>query len=117
MAFVDPQSVTIDGTAVSLVRTGLTLDQGDFRAANGNTELAIAHTRGRRNRHLVKLSVSSIVSDPLVPANMIPVSYSAHLVIDGPLQGVTNDQLQKLATGLVAWATPANLSKLVASES
>lgn len=117
MAFNDPQSVTIDGTAVPLPRTGLTLDQGDFRSADGNTELTISHNRGRRNRHLVKVQVSSIVSDPLVPANMIPVSYSAHLVIDGPVQGVTNDQLQKLASGLVAWATAPNLLKLVAAES
>lgn len=117
MAFADPQSVTIDGTAVSLPRTGLSLTEGDFRSEDGNTTLTVAHTKGKRNRHLVKVQVSSIVADPLVPATMIPVSYSAHLVIDGPLQGVTNDQLQKLATGLSAWATVANLKKLVASES
>lgn len=117
MAYADPQSVTINAVPISLPRTGLALTEGEFRSGDGQTRLTVNHTKGKRNRHLVKVSSEAIVSDPLVPAQNIPVGFSAHLVVDGPQQGVTASQLVELAKALVAWATPANLAKLAAGES
>jgi hypothetical protein len=65
---------------------------------------------------MVKLQLVSIVADPLVPAQNLPVDYSVHMVIDGPRQGVTNDMLFKAAKALVAWGVDANLTKLVGNE-
>lgn len=118
MAYADPQSVTINAVPVSLPRTGLALTQGEFRSTDGQTRLSISHpANGRRNRHIVKVQSEAIVSDPLVPAQNVPVSYSAHVVVDVPRQGVTALQAQKLAEALSAWCTAANLAKLVAGES
>lgn len=117
MALADPQSLTISGTATSLPRTGLTLTEGSFRSGDQTVTLEVAHNTGKRNRHVVKVTTSTIVSDPLVPAINTPVQYSAHLVIDGPRQGVTALQLQKLGEALTGWATAANLAKVVAGES
>lgn len=117
MALADPQTMTINAVAVPLPRTGLTLQEGSFRSADQTVTLEVQHNTGKRNRHLVKATTSTIVADPLVPAINTPVSYSAHLVIDGPRQGVTAVQLQKLAEGLVAWSTSANLAKVIGGES
>jgi hypothetical protein len=117
VALADPQSLTIAGSATSLPRTGLTLTEGSFRSGDQTVTLEVQHNAGKRNRHLVRVTTSTIVADPLVPAINTPVQYSAHLVVDGPRQGVTALQLQKLAEALVGWASAANLAKVVAGES
>lgn len=117
MALVDPQVVTIATVATSLPRTGLALTEGQFRSGDQMVTLEVQHQTGKRNRHLVKLTMANIVADPLVPAVNVPVSYSAHFVLDGPRQGVTALQLQKLGEALSGWATAANLAKVVAGES
>lgn len=117
MALADPQSVTISGTAISLPRTGLALNEGGFSSADRQTLLSVQHTAGKRTRHIVKLQSQAVVSDPLVPAQNIPVAYQAHLVVDLPNQGVTAAQAAALAKALVAWATDANLAKVIGGES
>lgn len=117
MAFADPQSVTISGTATPLPRTGLTLNSGSFGSADAQVELQLSHVKKSRARHLAKLSKQSIVADPLIPDINRSVSYSAHIVVDLPLNGVTNAEAKSLAAALVAWATPANIEKMLGGES
>lgn len=117
MALADPQAVTISGTAQSMPRVGQSLQEGRFASSDGNTILDVKHSNGKRNRHVVKLTSMAIVADPLVPSQNLPVSYSVHLVVDAPRQGVTALQQQKLAEALAGWASAANLAKLVGGES
>lgn len=117
MALADPQSVTISGTATSLPRTGLALDGGSFTDATGQVVFTVLHSSSKRTRHTVKLTKSLIVADPLVPAVNQNVSYSAHIVLDMPKNGVVNADVVALGNALVAWATAANLGKVVGGES
>lgn len=117
MAFADPQSVTISGTATPLPRTGLNLDSGKFTSGDGQVILDIQHSRGKRQRHLMRLQKQTIVSDPLVPAVNTPVSYSAHIVVDVPSQGVTAADAVALAKALREWATDARIAQVVGFES
>jgi len=117
VALADPQSVTISGTAVSLPRTGIALDQGSFTDATGQTSLSVLHSSGRRTRHTVKLQKSLVVADPLVPSTNQNVSYSAHIVLDMPKNGIAVADVVALANALVAWSTSANLTKVAGSES
>jgi hypothetical protein len=107
VALADPQTMTINAVAVTLPRTGLTLNEGSFRSGDQTVTLEVQHNAGKRNRHLIKATTATIVADPLVPSINTPVSYFAHIVIDGPKQGVTAVQLQKLTEALVAWSTSA----------
>lgn len=117
MALADPQSVTIGGVATSLPRTGLTLDEGKFTSSDGQVILTSLHSSTRRVRHTIKLQKSAIVADPLVPSTNQNVSYSSHIVMDLPKNGVSNADILALANALVAWATSANLTKVIAGES
>lgn len=117
MALADPQSVTVSGAATSLPRTGLALEEGSFRDNTGQTSLIVRHSAGRRTRHTIKLQKSAIVSDPLVPSQNQNVSYSAHLVVDTPQNGVSLADAVALGNALVLWLTAANLTKVVGGES
>lgn len=118
MALADPQSLTVDGNSVSLPRTGLSLVEGSFRDATGQINLTVQHNGSKnRRRHVVKVQKTDIVSDPLIPSQNIPTSYSAHLVVDVPVSGVTIEDAQDIADALVAWATPTNIAKVLAGES
>lgn len=117
MALSDPQSVTIAGTAVSLPRIGLTLEEGKFGDSAAQVNLGVKHFRTKRIRDVVRLDKASIVADPLFPANNQNVSYSVQLIADRPRNGVTTAMVAELADALVKWATPANVAKMLAGES
>lgn len=118
MALADPQSLTVGEATTSLPRTGLSLIEGEFRDSTGQLMLTVRHDGSKnRRRHVVKVAKTAIVSDPLIPAQNVPASYSAHVVIDVPVTGVTAEEAGDLAEALVAWATSANIAKVIAGES
>lgn len=117
MALADPQAVTISGVAKTLPRTGLALDQGTFSDAAGEVFFTVNHSSSRRTRHTAKLLKSIVVADPLVPSQNQNVSFSAHLTMDAPKNGVSVADVVALANALVLWATSANLTKVAGSES
>lgn len=117
MALADPQSVTIDSVAVTLPNIGRSLTEGAYADATGEVNLSIRHNSARRTRHTVKLAKSLIVADPLVPSQNQNVSFSAHIVIDLPKNGIAVADATELANALVLWCTPANLAKVVGGES
>lgn len=114
MALADPQSVTISGVATPLPRTGDAL--GEFTDVTGQTRLTVLHSSTRRTRHTIKLQKSLIVADPLVPAMNQNVSFSAHIVLDLPKNGVILADVVALGNALVVWATPTNLTKIAGGE-
>lgn len=117
MALADPQSVTVSGNAKSLPRIGQALSEGTFQTADGEFGLIVKHDASRRTRHITKLTRSLIVADPLFPTQNQTVSYSAHLVIDVPKNGVVAADVVALANALVAWATSGTITKVVGGES
>jgi len=117
MALADPQSVTIDGTPVSLARTGLSMTEGSFASADRKYQLTVKHSNGTRYRHLAQLKLVDIVSNPLVPDQNVNIETHAHIVIDAPRNGLSDAQVGDIADAIVAWATPANVAALLAGES
>lgn len=117
MAFADPQSVTISGTPVPLARTGMTLDAGAFTSADRDVTFLVRHSSGKRTRHNVVLRQDKTIADPLVPSQNRPVSFQVSLTADLPTSGVTATDVADLVKAIVAWATPANVSKLLGGES
>lgn len=117
MAFSDPQSVTISGAATSLPRTGLSTNSGTFEANDGSTALVVTHTKGRRNRHIIRLDVSKVVADPLVSGMNTKVSMSAQVHVDVPLTGYTVADQLAVVKALNAFLTDAKVTQLLGNES
>lgn len=114
MAFADPQSVTVATVAKSLPRID---GPGAFQTADGLYALNISHSSNDRYRHSVQLKFSDVVANPLVPAQNLPSYISVGVTINHPKTGLDRATAINVANALIAWATPANVTKLVGAES
>lgn len=119
MAFADPQSITVSGTATSLPRTGSGVGVGTFGSNDGALSMDVRHTAGRRVRRTIGVSSKKYASDPLVPTQNTPVSATVRLVVDAPVQGYTPADLEALLVGFISnltAGTNANIKKLLGGE-
>lgn len=116
--YADPQSVTINGVATSLPRTGSSLTEGTYQSGDATVSLSVVHRKTNRGRvqHRVGLRKDVVVPSIYNPAQNAPQSYSVALVIDAPTVGIASVDIAYVARALVAWATNANVDKLVAAE-
>jgi len=116
--FSEPQTVTINAVAKSLPRVGLGTYDGTFESSTDGLKLRVTHNFGKRIRRTVRLDSRDITADPFLDGTNRPVSMSAYLVIDVPTMGYTPTQISQNVQGLIDWLdTPANLSKVLGSES
>ena len=123
MAFNDPQSVTIDGTAYSLARSYTGSAQGRFTTADGARQLEIVPpsqgvTSTARRHSIARLRSTKISPDPLTAVNT-RVGDLISLNINRPSAGFTDAEIEKEVVGFFAWLTAgtnANLKKLIAGE-
>jgi hypothetical protein len=119
MALSDPQSVTIDGTAISLPRTSSGTNSGGFTSNDGATSLQVAHTYGKRIRRTISLQTKKYATDPTNNSLSVPVFATLRITVDQPLQGYTADELKLALVGFIAnltASTNANMIKLLGGE-
>lgn len=119
MAFVDPQSVKVNGSAVSLPRVATGTYQSEYVSADGTVKLKISTQNGKRKRQVFRVDWTKFTTDPYVPSNQIEVSSSIYLVVDRELVGFTNEELKKTVEGLfeaLTASSSAGLIKFLASE-
>lgn len=114
--FADPQSVTINAVANSLPAISRDDLSSTYQSSDGNIQLVISRTFGKRNRFNVRVNQRKIAADPLSSSNNLEYRQSAYIVIDMPPVGYTAVEAKDLALGLAAWATSANLLKVVGGE-
>lgn len=120
MAFADPQSVTINAVAQSLLRTGFGVSSGTFSKDDGTVKLLVSHQYGTRNRRTIRLDHQKYAADPLVSSTNVLRSMSAYLVVDTPLQGYTITEQKQIVDALTAYltaSTGARVTQLLGGES
>jgi hypothetical protein len=116
--FTDPQTVTVNSVAQTLPAVSRAVDNSRYREDVGEYELVISHQEtGKRNRRMVRLNRKIITTDPFIPANNVTASHSVYLVIDHPIAGFSNSEIELDVAGLVAWLTQANVLKVLGGES
>jgi hypothetical protein len=119
MAFADPQTITISGTANSLPRTSSGAGTGTFTKDDGNVVLVVQHSVGRRNRRNLKLSYRKVAADPFLTGVNQEYSASINFTIDAPPVGFTNTELKAIADGFLAYltaSTGARITQLLGGE-
>lgn len=114
--FSDPQSVTVNAVAQSLPATERNGGSSLYKKDDDSLKLTIGHQYGKRNRFTVRLDAQKTAPDPLVAANNQLYTASVYLVMDKPLVGYSNAEVRDIATALSAWATSANLLKVLGGE-
>lgn len=115
--FTDPQTVTINAVAKSMPRIKSGVSDSTYRTADEQFALRISHQVAKnRTRRMVRVDQTIIAADPLTAVNSSQ-SASVYLVVDEPKFGFDDTTLDYMVDGLVAWLTPANIAKLLGSES
>jgi len=120
MAFSDPQSVTISGSAISLPRVSSGQDESTYRSGDGLVDLVASSAYGNRTRRVLRLDHKKITADPFIPAQNREVSMSNYMVFDVPSVGYTNAEIKAVYVGfnsLYTASTHALIDKLLGGES
>jgi len=123
MALTDPQKFKeVAGTEVTAPR----VSSGDFKSiyetSDGLNKLTLSTTESNssRKRHLVRIDVEKIATNPFEEARKEPISASVYLVVDRPSTGYSVAEMKKLVEGLVGLISASTYSvteKLLGSES
>jgi len=119
MAFADPQSVTISGSAISLPRTSSEKDGGTFTSTDQNTTLSVSHRNGKRKQHRIRLDSQKIAADPLAAGVNVISSMSVSLLVDVPLSGFDITAQKAVVDALVAYlaaSTGARVTQMLGGE-
>jgi hypothetical protein len=112
----DPQSVTINGSAVSVAKTSMGPTSNTFTSADGVTTLTTKqNTTAARFRREVRVSQHKVVADPVSGVNK-DLGLSVYLVIDEPRYGFSDTEISYLIEGLKSWLSAGNYNKILAGE-
>lgn len=112
MSFSDPQSLTINAVAISLPRTSSGVNSGTFSSSDGTTRMSVSHAYGKRTRRTIRLDLSKVSTDPLLPSQNVRLTSSIYLVIDAPIAGYSNTELKQAADGFLAALTATSGAKI-----
>lgn len=112
MGFTDPQSVTINSVAQTLNRTLSAPTASGFSKDDGNVVLSVAHSKGKRLRHSIRLDHRKIAADPLSTAYNAQYSMSCYIVCDVPNVGYTVAEQKQIVDALTAYLTASTGAKV-----
>jgi predicted peroxiredoxin len=123
MALTDPQKFKeVAGTEVTAPR----VSTGDFKSiyetSDGLNVLTVStsESNSNRKRHLVRIDVSKLATNPYEETKKQTISMSVYMVIDRPVAGFTVAEAKKLVEGLVGLLSASTYSlteKVIGSES
>lgn len=113
MAFADPQSITISGTAISLPRVSQGDNTGGFLSSDGNVKLTVAHSYGARIQRALILDHRKVAADPLNAAQNLNYSMRITNKVDVPRVGYTPADVKAIWDGLLAQLNASSGADLV----
>lgn len=123
MALTDPQKFKeAAGTEVTAPR----VSTGDFKSvyetSDGLAKLTVStsESNSNRKRHLVRIDVSKLATNPYEETKKQEISTSVYLVVDRPVAGFSVAECKKMVEGLVGLlsaSTYALTEKVLGSES
>lgn len=120
MSFTDPVKVKPGESEKECPRVSVGAFESEYLSEDGLTHVKISTQNGSRKRHMARLDLSKLTTDPFDESKKVEISSSVYLVLDRPLAGFTNAELKTLVEGLTTFltaSTGANIKKLIASES
>lgn len=115
MSLATPQSVTIDAVATDLHRIEDDQTSSVYQSSDDTLSLKVSHQKTKsRTRRMVRLDQTVIAADPLTAENVYQKA-GVYIVIDEPLFGFDDSELEDLVEGLKTWLTSANILAVCAS--
>jgi hypothetical protein len=115
--FADPQTITVNSVAQTLPAIARNDVSSKYQKDDATYAMSLSHQfKAERNRFTVRIDANKVAADPLSSANNRVYSQSVYITMDKPVVGYSNAETQQLASALVAWATSANLLKVLGGE-
>lgn len=112
----DPQVVTVDSVPISCARIQSDGTKSVYSSADGNFKLTISHQSSKdRVRRMIRIDKTIVAADPLSAENEFKAA-GIYLVIDEPLYGFTDDQLDDVVQGFKAWLTTGNVTAVLTAQ-
>lgn len=105
MAFTEPVTITIDGTASLLNRISTSENKSVYSDDEVLMKLTASHAYTKRTRRVLRLDVTKTGADPIFPDQNQTYSNAIYLVLDVPKTGFTTEELTELVSGFAAAAT------------
>lgn len=116
MAFPDPQSITLSGTARALPRINSGGAVGIFSNENEGLSLRVKqNVNERRFRREVRIQSDKTAAHPITGLTTA-VSASIILTIDEPKFGFSDNELLALVDSIKIWMTDGNVSRVLGGE-
>lgn len=117
MAFADPQSITVNGSAKSMPRVSTKGSETIYQTGDETWALRISHQKLKnRVRSVARFDQKAIVANPLDSTDQDFDIQGVYLVIDRPMFGFSMTQLEQQIAGFVSWLSTANVDKLYGQE-
>lgn len=114
--FTDPQTITVNAVAQVMPRISTGNSDSVYSTADESYRLRISHSRiNDRRRHLVRVDKRAVAADPLTAENSYQ-ELGTYLVVDEPFVGFSDTDIGYVVAALAAWLTPANVAKVLGSE-
>lgn len=102
-----PQVVTVSGVATDLNKVQVNPLSSIYSSADGTISLNVSHQKtANRLRHMAKYSKKIVAADPISAVNESKTA-SVHVVIDEPIVGFSDADLDAICAGFVAWFASA----------
>jgi hypothetical protein len=115
--FTDPQSITVNAVAQSMPRTETSGMKTTYQKSDASFKLILSHTPAKdRIRSMARFEQRAIVADPLTAVNDYE-TLTFYVVIDRPVYGFSQVQLEQLITGFKTWLDNTAVDKLYGLES
>lgn len=116
MALADPQTITVNAVAQTLNRVKSDGYRSEYQTADESYKFVVSHLESKgRTRRMIRVDQRVIAADPLTALNEYK-SLGVYVVIDEPEYGFTDDGIYDVAAGLIAWATEANILKVLGGQ-
>lgn len=116
MAFSDPQSITVDAVPQTLNLVQSDGKKSIYAAADESFKMTISHQESaKRTRRMVRIDNRVVAADPLTSVNEYK-GLGVYVVVDEPEYGFADTDIDNVVQALVAWLTPANVTKLLSSQ-
>jgi hypothetical protein len=112
----DPQSVTVNSVAKSLPCVERAKLASRYLEDDGEHELVVSSTVGKRDRSVARINHTKTAADPLTAQNA-EIGASVYLVMDRPPWGYTPAEIDYLVQGLCDWLTTANVTAILGGQS
>jgi hypothetical protein len=86
-----------------------------YSSTDGNLSLKVSHQESKnRTRHMARIDSKVLAEDPLTAVNQYQ-SAGVYIVIDEPLYGFTDAEIENQVTALKDFLTSANIAAMLAN--